>query len=60
MFGAVLFFSLMPLFVAWSGNEGSPFIFNAALAVGKAVGFAVFLIAAYRRLILSKVVWRVV
>ena len=60
MLGAVLFFSLMPLFVAWSGSEGSPFIFNAALAVGEALGCAVFLIAAYRRLIFRKLVWRVV
>lgn len=60
MLGAVLFFSLMPLFVAWSGSEGSPFIFNAALAVGEALGCAVFLMAAYRRLIFSKIVWRTV
>ena len=60
MLGAVLFFSLMPLFVAWSGSEGSPFVFNAALAVGEAAGCAVFLMAAYRRLIFSKLVWRVV
>ena len=60
MLGAVLFFSLMPLFVAWSGSEGSPFIFNAALAVGEALGSAVFLMAAYRRLIFNKIVWRAV
>ena len=60
MLGAVMFFSLMPLFVAWSGSEGSPFIFNAALAVGEAAGCAVFLMAAYRRLIFSKLVWRAV
>ncbi len=60
MLGAVLFFSLMPLFVAWSGSEGSPFIFNAALAVGEALGCAVFLMAAYHRLIFSKIVWRAV
>ena len=60
MLGAVLFFSLMPLFVAWSGSEGSPFIFNAGLAVGEALGCAVFLVSAYRRLIFSKIVWRVV
>lgn len=60
MLGAVLFFSLMPLFVAWSGSEGSPFIFNAVLAVGEATGCAAFLMTAYRRLIFSRIVWRAV
>ena len=35
-------------------------MFNAALAVGEALGCAVFLMAAYHRLIFNKIVWRAV
>lgn len=34
MLGAVLFFSLMPLFVAWSGSEGSPVYLQRGVSRG--------------------------
>ena len=59
MLASVLGYSALPLFVVW-GGVGSPFIFNAAFKLGAASGCVAFLLAAYRPLLLSKMVWRLI
>ena len=59
MLASVLGYSALPLFVVW-GGIGSPFIFNAAFKIGAVAGCAAFLLTAYRPLLLSKAVWRLI
>ena len=59
MLGYVALQSLVPLFVAY-GAEGSPFAFNAAWRVGGLIGYAVILLALFRREVFSGEVWKVV
>ena len=56
MLGAVVGYSLMPLIVAWAGENH--FAFNSSWRVGAIVGCLSFLFVAYRELLFDEDVWK--
>lgn len=50
---AVTFFSSLPLIIAWGGGGQAPFLFNAGMSGGMALGCLLFVAAFYRRLLFN-------
>ena len=59
MLGYALSMSFVPLFVAY-GAKDSPFIFNAAYAVGSVAGFALILLSSFRGMAFSGDAWKAI
>ena len=59
---SVIGFSSVPLIVSWSASGETPFLFNAGLRMGHAIGYLLVLVAFYRELISSprvlSIIWR--
>ena len=54
MLGVVLIWSFMPLWIQVSGGGTSPFLFSLAFVLAEAAGVLVFLVAAYRKLLVDR------
>ncbi|MYC34860.1 MAG: hypothetical protein F4X64_17020, partial [Chloroflexi bacterium] len=50
---AVIFFSSLPLIIAWGGGGQAPFLFNAGMSGGMALGCLLFVAIFYRRLLFN-------
>ena len=59
---AVVFFSSLPLIIAWGGGGQAPFLFNAGMSGGMALGCLLFVAVFYRRLLFNwdslRLIWR--
>ena len=59
---AVTFFSSLPLIIAWGGGGQAPFLFNAGMSGGMALGCLLFVATLYRRLLFNwdslRLIWR--
>ena len=51
---SIIGFSSIPAFVSWSGGSEAPFLFNASLRIGHALGYLLFLLVFYVDLVFSR------
>ena len=60
MFGSVLLYALMPVFIVWGDAKNAPFAFNAVITLFVGLGTFVFLSAFYRKQLFNKEIWSAV